>query len=47
MLPLDTILTVIAYHKITGKETKTEMTYLKWKSLKKNKNYFYKCLQTN
>lgn len=41
----DTPVTVKAYHKETGEETTTRMSYKDWMALKKNENYFYKCLQ--
>lgn len=44
-LDLQTPVIVKAYHKITSKEIVKEMTIEQWYSLKKSKDYFYKCLQ--
>lgn len=40
-----TILTIKAFHKRSGKEIIKEMTVKEWYGLKKSKDYFYKALQ--
>ncbi len=44
MLDSETKLKLIAIHKQTFKEHEKIITYHEWKNLKKNFNYYYKCV---
>lgn len=44
-LPLDTIVKVVAYHKVTHKEIVKTMTLEEWYKLKKNKIFNYRAFQ--
>ena len=46
-LSADIQVKVIAFHKNNIDEFTQIMTFGEWLNLKKNKNYFYKCLQLN
>jgi len=44
-LDAQTLVKVIAYHKYSDQQFEQIMTFAKWLTFKKSKNYFYKCLQ--
>ena len=47
MLSKDTLVKVVAWHKVTDQKIEKTMTFAEWLKLEKKPQWIYKCLQIN